>query len=513
MKANNIQELKTVTSLSEVSPVEKKPSGTTGKPFVYAAYNTIAWSAPKLAKIAPLRRALTNALEKRMRINNQAEIDADIKPDKAGQDRLEIGIAILRTIERAIAQGRLSRQTVLKVLRILGNGVFINKGDQNARTRFMDRFQVRPPEILLISPTKGCNLRCVGCYADSKADPEKLSWPVLDQMVQDVKDQWGARFIALSGGEPLAYKDQGKTILDLVEKHQDCFFLMYTNGTLIDDKTAKRMGKLGNIVPAISVEGLKESTDRRRGEGVFDQIMAAMKRLKEQKVFFGISVTATRNNAEEILSDEVINYYFDEIGVLWGWIFQYMPIGRAKTLDLLPTPQQRLWMWQRNWELIKKRNLFLVDFWNGGTISSGCIAAGRSGGYMSVNWNGDVTSCAFMPYSPANVNDIFAQGKTFMDIWQHPFFARIREWQDEYGFLNRSSPDKEFGNWTMPCPIRDHYADFFEMQKEFDLKPVDDNAQEALLDPEYREGMKQYNRDVAALMDPIWEGQYLKIQD
>ncbi|NOR15248.1 MAG: radical SAM protein, partial [Candidatus Aminicenantes bacterium] len=456
-----------------------------------------------------LRRSLANAMEKRMRINSQAEVDAGIKPDQAGLDRLEVGISILRSIERALARGRLSRQTVLKVLRILAGGVFINKGGQNARTHFMDKFEVRPPEILLISPTKGCNLRCEGCYADSKADPEKISWPILDHMIEDVKNQFGARFIALSGGEPLAYKDQGNTILDLVEKHPECFFLMYTNGTLIDDATAERMGNLGNIIPAISVEGLKESTDRRRGDGIFDQILEAMERLKKQKVLFGISMTATRENAEEILSDDVINFFFEEMGALLGWIFQYMPIGRAKTLDLLPTPEQRLWMWQKNWELIKQRNIFLVDFWNGGSVSSGCIGAGRSGGYFSVNWSGDVTSCAFMPYSPLNVNEVFAEGKTFLDIWQHPFFARIRGWQDEYGFENRGSKDKAFGNWMMPCPIRDHYAEFYEIQKDFELKPVDENAREALLDPEYREGLKDYNKEVAALFDPIWDEQYL----
>jgi hypothetical protein len=114
------------------------------KPLVYAAFNTIAWAAPKLARIAPLRRFLANALEKRMRINSQAEVDAEIKPEKAGLDRLEIGIAILRSLERAIGSGCLSRQTVLKVLRILGGGVFINKGEQNARKRFMEKLhQIR----------------------------------------------------------------------------------------------------------------------------------------------------------------------------------------------------------------------------------------------------------------------------------------------------------------------------------------------------------------------------------
>ena len=38
---------------------------------------------------------------------------------------------------------------------------------------------------------------------------------------------------------------------------------------------------------------------------------------------------------------------------------------------------------------------------------------------------------------------------------------------------------------------------------------MDENASEALLDPEYREGLKDYNKKVAALFDPIWEEQYL----
>jgi MoaA/NifB/PqqE/SkfB family radical SAM enzyme len=480
------------------------------KPFVYTIFNTIAWTAPKLARIAPLRRSLANAMERSMRRDSEAEAGADKKPDKAALDRLEVGIAILRTIERAVGSGSLSQQTVMKVLRILGGSVFINKGEPTARTRFMEINQVSPPEILLISPTKGCNLRCEGCYADSAADTDKISWPILDQIIEDVKEHWGARFIVLSGGEPLSYKDQGNTVLDLVEKHPECFFLMYTNGTLINDQTARRMGKLGNVIPALSVEGLKESTDRRRGEGMFEQVIAAMERLRQRKVLFGISMTATRENAEEILSDEMIDFYFDEMGAMLGWIFQYMPIGRAITLDLLPSPEQRLWMWKRNWELIRQRHLFLVDFWNGGSVSSGCISAGRSGGYMSVNWNGDVTPCAFIPYSPLNVNEVYAQGKTFLDIWKHPFFARLRDWQDEYGYDNRGSKDKDFGNWIMPCPIRDHYAEFYEMQREFDLKPVDESAREALLDPDYLEGMKNYNQAVASLMDPIWENQYLK---
>ena len=38
---------------------------------------------------------------------------------------------------------------------------------------------------------------------------------------------------------------------------------MYTNGTLIDEKMAQRMAEVGNITPAISVEGFEKKTDER----------------------------------------------------------------------------------------------------------------------------------------------------------------------------------------------------------------------------------------------------------
>jgi MoaA/NifB/PqqE/SkfB family radical SAM enzyme len=285
--------------------------------------------------------------------------------------------------------------------------------------------------------------------------------------------------------------------------------MMYTNGTLIDDETARRIGKMGNLMPAVSIEGMKEKTDARRGDGVFDKIVAAMERLRREKVFFGLSITATKENADEVLSDRVIDFYFDEMGANFSWLFQYMPIGRAITLDLLPTPEQRLKLWKRSWDLIRDRQIFISDFWNGGSASHGCIAAGRSGGYMAVCWNGDVLSCAFMPFSPANVNKTYAEGRTLNDIWDEPFFRRVREWQLDYGYDKKYEKNKDIRNWMMPCPMRDHFKEFHPILQNYRLSPLDENARDALNDPEYRNGLIAYNQAVADLLDPIWENEYL----
>ena len=70
---------------------------------------------------------------------------------------------------------------------------------------------------------------------------------------------WAMSFFGISGGEPFTYRSNGYDLLDMAERHRDCFFLVSTNGTLITEKVADRMSRIGNLIPAISVEGLKIS--------------------------------------------------------------------------------------------------------------------------------------------------------------------------------------------------------------------------------------------------------------
>lgn len=351
---------------------------------------------------------------------------------------------------------------------------------------------------MTISPGKACNLHCTGCYANAGENTiEKLSWDTFDSIITEAKTLWGVHFLVISGGEPMAYRSDGKGILDAAEKHPDVFFMMYTNGTLITDKVAERMAKLGNISPAFSLEGWRERTDERRGTGVFDKVVAAMDRLRQVGVPFGISLTATRHNAEEILSDEFMDFCFNEQGAIYGWLFHYMPIGRSFTLDLMPTPEQIKWMWQRAWDVIRERHIFLADFWNHGTVSDGCIAAGRTrgSGYFYIDWNGAISPCVFVPYSPVNVNDLYAKGKTLSDAWSEPFFSGIRNWQENYW--------QDKGNWLAPCIIRDHHADLRHLIAQHEPDPTDESARAALLDPDYARGLAEYDEKYQSLSGPL----------
>lgn len=470
--------------------------------------NSIIQYGPKLAQNRPvIKMAMAmgeNYLIKdgKNRLKNDPTLSAGVVGDQTA-----MSLAILHSVNRALTDCKLSEATYQKAGAVLGRDLFVEKGKRKEKAaKFIEEHGINQPSFLLISPTKACNLRCIGCYADSGSDVQSLDWDIVDKTITEAHDEWGVQFTVISGGEPLAYRSQGKTILDLAEKHPDNYFIFYTNSTLITDEIAQRMANLGNIVPMISLEGWRERTDARRGEGVFDKVMASMDRLYEAGVLFGVSLTATRENAEEILSDEFIDFLVHKKHAVMGWIFQYMPIGRSYTLDLMPTPEQRLQMWKQSWKLVREKHIFLADFWNHGTVVDGCLSAGGhgNGGYMYIDWNGNVSPCVFVPYSPVNINDVYGRGGNLTDIYNEPFFADIRKWQAEIKVKTKGK------NLLNPCPIRDHNADLRQFIRKHEVEPIDLNAAAAIQDEKYAKGMDAYDEKYQKIVDTVWEKVYVQ---
>lgn len=216
---------------------------------------------------------------------------------------------------------------------------------------------------------------------------------------------------------------------------------------------ARRLARLRSLTPAFSVEGLRTRTDRRRGKGIFDRVVESMARMREAGVPYGISVTVTRDNIQEIISDESLNFFFHELGAYYAFYFQYLPIGRNADFENMPSPNERLFFRQRSWEVIVRQRFPIFDFWNHGSLVGGCIAAGRDSG-LYIDGSGDVTPCVFFPYVAGNVHETYAKGGTLKDIWKAPLLGEERSWQKAYsGAKGRPKPE---GNWLAPCPFRDH---------------------------------------------------------
>jgi len=427
------------------------------------------------------------------------------RPVRVQEEKYVYAMALLKSAERAIERRLISRRSVDRLMDVLLTNVILKDGKKGSPSAVSpDR---EPPLFVLVSPTGRCNLRCKGCYAAS--DPGKhasLDAETFDRILTEKEKLWGSHFTVISGGEPFLWRDGEVKLLDIVEKHPSDFFLSFTNATLITDEVARRMAELGNFTPAISVEGFEEETDARRGKGVHKRILRAFENLRNHGVPFGISATPTRHNWDIIASEEFVDLYFEREGATYAWLFQYMPIGRGRSLELMMTPEQRLEMADRIDRLVRERQVFIADFWNNGVLSDGCISAGRAGGYLYIDWNGDISPCAFVPYASGNIYDIYARGGTLDDALKAPFLREIRRWQGEYGFRQ---PRESVGNWLCPCVIRDHFAVLKSAVVRTGARPLNEEAAAAISDAEYERGMIRYGKKMEKLTDPMWRQEYL----
>jgi MoaA/NifB/PqqE/SkfB family radical SAM enzyme len=427
------------------------------------------------------------------------------KPKEIQKMKFYMGTSILYSLIRNYDREYISKDVLTRIYKTLYQGAFFSSG-QKAKDDFNKKYDFYPPNFITLSPSKACNLHCKGCYASStKLDAEKLSYKVSKRILQETHDNWGNRFVVISGGEPFMYKDDNKTILDLASEFKDSYFLIYTNGSLIDQKVANRIAELGNITTAISVEGYEQETDDRRGTNTYARILQSVDNLKSAGVPFGLSITATKNNAEILTDWEFYDYYFQKIGVSYMWIFQYMPIGRGFNIDLMPTPKQRFKMFKMWEKCIREKHYFVADFWNSGIVSDGCIAYGREGGYIYIDWNGNIMPCVFVPYHKDNIFDIYRNGGTVTDALFSDFFINGRKWQKRYGFGN----DKEKPqNWLMPCSIRDNYKAFRNDIITDNIIPEDKMAEKAMNDTDYYNRMIDYDDTYREITEEYWQKRF-----
>lgn len=308
------------------------------------------------------------------------------------------------------------------------------------------------PIAILVDPTSACNLTCEGCWAGKYSQKNALTLERLDRLCIEAKEL-GIYWITFSGGEPLLYPH----LFDLMAKHNDMVFTAYTNGTLIDEKMADKIIEVGNFSPHISMEGGREQTDERRGEGTFDKIMHAMELLRERGAVFGVSLTVTRHNVDEVVSDAFIDFLIDK-GVTYGWMFHYLPIGRNPNIDMMITTEQRAYLAERISHIRQHKPIMIADFWNDGKFTGGCIAAGRR--YFHITAAGDVQPCAFVHFTTDNINE-----KSVMEVLASPHFRAYKQRQ----------PFNE--NHLRPCPIVDCPSALREIVTETDARPTEDGAQ------------------------------------
>ena len=304
---------------------------------------------------------------------------------------------------------------------------------------------LKVPPFLIISITSQCNLQCAGCYAAATGTIQKnqgsksLNLEEWRKIIYEATELGVFGFI-IAGGEPFLKHD----LLKLSEEFNDRLFLIFTNGTLLKSSDYNRLRRIRNTIVIVSIEGDPETTDRRRGMGVYKKAIATIQKLGRSGVISGISVTIDRQNYKYWMRPENIDALIAK-EVHLGFFLEYIPVNDDVALMLKSEEREKFRKTVLNYRETKQ--IFLIHSPGDEEYMGGCVSAGR--GFVHITPTGDLTPCPVSNIATHNLTT-----SSLRDALKSPLFKLIRE--------NEHLLETE----GMPCALFAHPKEVAELVKQ-----------------------------------------------
>ena len=271
------------------------------------------------------------------------------------------------------------------------------------------------PSVLAVSPTMRCNYSCAGCYSRGRPTDDELSTSELDALYSEAAEL-GVHSIVLTGGEPLL---RGDTV-DLIARHRRLLFFTITNGSLMTSDTARRIGRSGNAIPLVSIEGSFADTDERRRPGAHRTAMRAFDHLRKARALFGFVATNTAANTAQLATEAFIDRMV-AAGCAVGFFTEYVPCGPNPNADWVVDEATRSFFRKRILEFRRSKPIVLSQFPDDEYGKENrCSAAGRVS--LHINSQGDIEPCPFVSIARDNI-----RRGGLIAACQSPFLRAIRE--------------------------------------------------------------------------------------
>ena len=339
----------------------------------------------------------------------------------------------------------------------------------------MDGLKV--PPTLVLSLTQQCNLSCSGCFAAAsgitchnsggqhKRKKPQLDWNGWTSIISEAVEL-GVFGFFLAGGEPFLFP----RLIDLCEEYKDRCFIIFTNGTAITQNDFERLKRLYNTAIVVSIEGGKEATNMRRGEGVYQKATSTLKRLSKIGTPNGISATITRFNYTYWVNNECIDSLIAQ-GVRVALFIEYIPVMQAPETGtnnvnsenglieqndhfLMLTKEEQADFRAQTLRYRETKPLYIVHSPGDEEYFGGFVSAGR--GFAHVTPAGDLTPCPVSNVATHNLTSA-----TLRDGFASPLFTKIRE--------NESLLENE----GTPCSLFAHPKEVAELAMSVDAYRTD----------------------------------------
>lgn len=172
-------------------------------------------------------------------------------------------------------------------------------GQWFVRARFFGR---KAPLQTVLFITDKCNLRCKHCSVYGSAGYRQRKF---EDILEDMKASYkaGSRFIDLEGGEPTLWKEDGKTINDIIDTAMKMGFFSVT----VTTNAQQDFSWINPNSIWVSMDGVGEYHDRVRGEGAFARLEENIR--KSGKRHICVNMVVNTLNWESL--DAAMNYARD----------------------------------------------------------------------------------------------------------------------------------------------------------------------------------------------------------
>ncbi|OPZ04720.1 MAG: pyrroloquinoline quinone biosynthesis protein PqqE [candidate division BRC1 bacterium ADurb.BinA364] len=255
-------------------------------------------------------------------------------------------------------------------------------------------------------------MRCQGCWV-SVDNPAEMAEQDAGRLIDQAK-RYGVRFFGILGGEPLLHP----RLFAILEKHPECYFQLFTNGTAITEAAAREMRRLGNISPLISIEGLEQVSDERRGgRNVYAKALAGLERCRRERLVAGIATSVCQSNIGELAAEAFIDECIRR-GAHYLWYYIYRPVGAIPAPELALRKDQIAALRRFIVAMRSRKPILLVDaYWDHQGRGLCPAAVGLS---YHVNARGDLEPCPPLQFASENLLD----GRDIFDAVNRSAFLR-----------------------------------------------------------------------------------------
>ncbi len=300
--------------------------------------------------------------------------------------------------------------------------------------------RLHAPFLVVWNYTKACNLRCKHCYAAAgKLAEDELTTAERKEVVDQLYDA-GVAALSFSGGEPLMRKDFFDIASYAASRHM--YVAIATNGMLITKDIAHKLKDSGVKYVEVSLDGPREVHDTLRGvDGAFERTLEGLRNcIAEEGIMTGMAMTVMKSNMAYV--PEMLDLARDT-GVDRFIAFNFIPVGMGKEIsdmDLSMAEREEV-LHQLYEQMIHSEDLEIlctapeyarvaleeVYAGEGDKVPASHFAAfdlkdktavltdfiggcGAGRLYCSIEHNGDIQPCVFMPIRVGNVlKDGFTQ--------------------------------------------------------------------------------------------------------